>query len=99
MLGETGLPCHTTSSSFYSVSAAEIKPAELRRSLPCLPQTRGFLFYPPLAACEQGMKTTPSIDQQSTPSCLNRYIFNEVLLQCSAVTSLLEYMFEYKQLV
>lgn len=41
-LGETLKPCHTTSRSFYSISAAEIKPAVLRLSLHCLPQTQGF---------------------------------------------------------
>ena len=39
------------------------------------------------------MKTPPPIDLQATPSCLNTdtYIFNEVLLQCSTATGLLEY--------
>lgn len=82
-----------TLSSFYSASVTDIQPAGLRLSLPSLPHSRGFPIQSSLAAHRQGMKTTPPIDLQATPSRLNTdaYIFNEVLLQHSAsATGLLE---------
>lgn len=75
-----------TLSSVYSASATDTQPTGLRLSLPSLPHSRGFPIQSSLAAHRQGTKTTPPIDLQATPSCLHTdaYIFNEVLLHCSA---------------